>query len=470
MKHIVVFLALLLVFVCLDLFAQGEAPQWAPDTLSERVVCLEAPEQAYALYLPPGYTPQRPWPVLFCFDAGGRGALPVRRLQPAAAEFGYIVVGSYAIHNGPYEENAARIRVLFRDVRQRFNLNENRVYAAGFSGGARLACGMGAVLGRPLTGVIACGAGLPPWLKPEGLAGTMFCGLVGIDDFNAYELKGLAPRLAAAGVTRRVAWFAGRHEWPPAELLAAALRWLEVQAVKSGLRSRDEALLQVWRQREEADLQAAAAWLPLPDAVSAWKDAADLFAGCADVTTWRENARRLRESPEYKRALKDEERWTKQENEMRRRLQEAYIRAMKSTPDERSLRAMDIPGLHAAAEKPTDGAARGARRLLGEMLGVVVEDAGACMQRRDGRRAAFAFAVAAAIEPQRAVWPYNQACALALAGERQAALQALKSAVEKGFSDADRLRNDPDLAPLRGEPGFAEIVAALERRQAPFPG
>jgi hypothetical protein len=43
----------------------------------ERVVCLKDSGQSYALYLPPNYTTDRRWPVIYAFDPAARGLRPV---------------------------------------------------------------------------------------------------------------------------------------------------------------------------------------------------------------------------------------------------------------------------------------------------------------------------------------------------------------------------------------------------------
>ena len=66
----------------------------------DRVTCAADPSQSYALFVPAEYTPSRSWPVIFAFDPGGRGRVPVERYQAAAERYGYIVVGSNNSRNG----------------------------------------------------------------------------------------------------------------------------------------------------------------------------------------------------------------------------------------------------------------------------------------------------------------------------------------------------------------------------------
>jgi tetratricopeptide (TPR) repeat protein len=62
---------------------------------------------------------------------------------------------------------------------------------------------------------------------------------------------------------------------------------------------------------------------------------------------------------------------------------------------------------------------------------------------------------------------YKQAQLLALAGDRDAALEQLALAVEQGFFNVPFLTSDPLLASLRADPSYARTVAAAgERHQA----
>jgi tetratricopeptide (TPR) repeat protein len=82
-------------------------------------------------------------------------------------------------------------------------------------------------------------------------------------------------------------------------------------------------------------------------------------------------------------------------------------------------------------------------------------------------RAADAFREAA----QRAVRPgtslYNAACALALEGESDAALVELERAVEGGFDDPKLMRTDPDLAAVRDDPRFDDLVRRADALSMP---
>lgn len=56
---------------------------------------------------------------------------------------------------------------------------------------------------------------------------------------------------------------------------------------------------------------------------------------------------------------------------------------------------------------------------------------------------------------------YNLACSLALLGRSQEALDELERAIGLGYEDPEHLLADEDLASLRGEERFREIVRTL---------
>ena len=65
----------------------------------------------------------------------------------------------------------------------------------------------------------------------------------------------------------------------------------------------------------------------------------------------------------------------------------------------------------------------------------------------------------AALKPDDPGVLYNLTCSLALTGETDAAFRTLERAVECGYDDTRHMTVDRDLAPLRDDPRFGEILA-----------
>ena len=213
------------------------------------VACATDSSQSYALFLPRAYNGDRAWPVIFAFDPGGRGRVPVERYQDAAERYGFIVAGSNNSRNGS-AENGKAVVAMTGDVLSRFRADEHRLYLAGMSGGSRVA--LGVALGSPkdhVAGVIASSAGYPDGKVRKTLPFPMFA-TAGTEDFNHLEMRQLDRVLTSP---HRLAVFEGGHVWLSSELAIDAVEWMELQAMKSGLKPRDvREIDQIFAKRQAA--------------------------------------------------------------------------------------------------------------------------------------------------------------------------------------------------------------------------
>ena len=128
----------------------------------EKVVSQSDPNQSYALYLPSQYTPDKKWPILYCFDPSENGKEPADLFREAAEKYGYILA---CTNNFRSDDSSApgmqAANTLWKDTHSRFSIQEERIYATGFSGGARISCDIGLQKKGVIAGVIGCGAGFP---------------------------------------------------------------------------------------------------------------------------------------------------------------------------------------------------------------------------------------------------------------------------------------------------------------------
>ena len=232
------------------LFGVSQAQEFAPGMLVERIVCLNDAGQSYALYLPSSFDPARTWPVLFLFDSGARGPLAVAAFREAAETCGWILIGSNNSHNGPQRDNALAAQAVWADALTRLPIDARRVYASGFSGGARAASAFPQYVGRAIAGVVGCGAGIATGLDPGSLNAAAYFGLAGLADFNYGEMKGLDRALDPSGLPHAFYYFEGTHDWPDPSSCARAAGWMEVMAMQQGLRPKDPALAAIVIERE----------------------------------------------------------------------------------------------------------------------------------------------------------------------------------------------------------------------------
>jgi len=221
----------LLLFLVLAGAASDSLPvgQVIPD-----VKCAKDPSQSYALYLPSNYTSDRSWAVILGFDPGGRGRNAVDRYQAAAEKYGYIVAGSNNSRNGSTETGHAAA-AMGNDLFSRFNVDPKRIYTAGMSGGARVAFSV-AFSSMKIAGVFASSAGYPDAKSRTTVPFPVFA-TAGTEDFNHLEMRQLDRDLTSP---HYLAIFQGPHVWLSNELALTGVEWMEIQAMKAGIKPRDE--------------------------------------------------------------------------------------------------------------------------------------------------------------------------------------------------------------------------------------
>jgi tetratricopeptide (TPR) repeat protein len=458
---------LLLCVTTADAQAQSELPR---GRVVEQVTCQADATQSYALYLPTSYTPARKFPILYAFDPGARGARPVELFKDAAERYGYIVVGSNNSRNGM--DVTAAVNTLWDDTHARFTIDERRVYAAGFSGGARVATGLGQVSNGAIAGVIACGGGFSGGSKPTQATPFILFATTGTEDFNHPELNELHRTFDALGLANRLAVFAGGHDWPPRELCMEAIEWLEMQAMRAGRRVRDDALIeQLFKQRVE-QAHAAEGAQKLYDAYNAYDTLVREFKDLRDVTEFERKLRELAKTKEVKDALKRE----REEDERQMELA-AALDARAPAPE--SAATYEATQLHFSdraaqlrrqAQSATDTSERRvARRVLGQFTVSYFEQAAALRRQKRYAEAASQLELLVELRPDNARALYELAAAYALAGQKQKALKTLKRAVDAGFANAALIEQNEDFNTLRVEVEFQQLVAGLKKNAKPPP-
>ncbi len=327
------------------------AEEFPPGQVTPEVRCAADASQSYALYLPSNYDPARAWPVIFGFDPAARGGLPVDIYHAAAEKYGYIVAASNNSRNGSWEVSTNAARAMLPDVFARFHVDRKQIYLAGMSGGARVALGI--ALGQPdIAGVIASSAGFPDSRSRKSVNFAVFM-TAGTEDFNLIEMRRLDRELTSP---HRLVVFEGPHTWLSSDLAVEAVEWLEIQAMKSGRKPRDEDRIdRIFESRK-----AGATTFPALNSL-----VAD-FQGLRDVSLYSAKAAEMGRDKRVRAALKKEREEEDHEVQLNREIIEAEA---KLTSVERADVLSELRDrwkrLAAMANAPADTADRRlARRVL----------------------------------------------------------------------------------------------------------
>lgn len=276
------------------------------------VKCAADPAQSYALYLPSNYTPEKTWSVILAFDPLGRGRAPVVQYQAAAEKYGYIVAGSNNSRNGPWNISLTAAQAMSADVRNRFAVDEKRIYAAGQSGGARVSMAL-ALSTSQFAGVFASSAGFPD-SRPRTLLPFPVFATAGTDDFNYVEMRRFDRVLTSP---HRLVVFEGGHTWLPSEIAVEAVEWMEIQEMKSGRRPHDDSLLDRIFAARSARVDALTRDVDIYIAVSSL---ASDFDGLRDVARFAARAGTLAHRKDIQQALKNDRAQEQHEEQLSREL------------------------------------------------------------------------------------------------------------------------------------------------------
>ena len=461
-------IALFVLFLSSSSHGIATAADFARGAIIESVACKQDAGQTYALYLPSSYTPEKKWPIVYGFDPGARGRLPVELFEEAAERYGYILVGSNNSRNGPNAQIVAAIKAIWEDTHARLSIDAGRVYAAGMSGGARVAFAFGHFYGGQVAGVIACSAGFPGHLAPSAATPFVIYGTAGTDDFNQPELFQLDLTLESFGVPHRVEIFAGGHDWPPRAFGARAIEWMELQAMRAGRRARDEAFVEEQFRRGLAEARGFEAAGDFYNAYAAYRALAG-FKGLRETAEIEKRVAELKDSKGVREALRSE-RETMARQQQRAAEIAALGRAFASDEENRLVAARtlrhEIENLKKqAGEKKDSPERRVARRVLEGFYVEVFQQVATLFVQKNYELAAAKLEIAAEIKPDEAGVRYVLARAYTLGGRKKKALESLRSAVERGFRDLTRLEQNKDFDALHNEVEYKNLVEELKQRQ-----
>jgi predicted esterase len=439
---------------CLFIIGTAIRPSFAAEIprgqVLEKVACVADNAQTYALYIPRNFDPAKKWPVLFCFDPAAHGKTPVERFQAAAEKFGWVVAGSNNSRNGPWEANAAAITAMINDVCKHLPIDSRRVYLAGLSGGARVACQV--ALGGIARGVIACSAGFPGADIPPKPP-FVFFGTAGITDFNYSELRRVDRELDERKAPHRVVIFPGGHEWLPAELAVEALAWMELSAMRDGTRPKDPAWIQAQYEARVAAIPAQ----PVGENFRALKSLAADFQGLADTAAWEKKVSALAASPEIRDWEKTERANERREDALKGELMTAAVEGYPGSMKKQ------IAELLAKVAAPEDSEERRlAHRVVQAVAAGCGEVAREAIRQQEYQSAVGPLEMATLLRPERPQSWFELARARAYLRDKKATVAALQQAVAMGFKDAARVRGEKAFDFLRSDPAFVAVIEGMK--------
>ena len=452
--------SVILALCAVGLAAHAQTP--APGTVHASVAVTADPSNSYALYLPSAYSPVKRWPLLLVFDPFARGETSVKLVHEAAEKYGFIVVGSNNSQNFHDPSNA--IRLLWADVKERYAIDPRRLYTAGLSGGARVASSIALACKNCIAGVIADGAGLPQGATVPGPEVADWFLVAGTTDFNYPELLQFKEALEAHHAAARLVIYDGPHGWMPKEFAERALAWLELRAMVKGLAGVDKKFVDQQFEIRLGEAKSAEKSGDTLAATRAYSEIAGDFRSFRDVKEQEAAARSLAESEEFRKAKKNEKAALELQDEIAKKIGN-LVAGITEQPDNRATFIAQLQSEVNEAyrnQRESSGAARkqAIARGLASAFAFAVESGQQELLKKNYLPAKDMFQAGATILPDSAWADYLLASVHAQLGEKKAAIQELKKAMDKGMTNA-KLLDDSAFDRIREDEGFREVAARL---------
>jgi predicted esterase len=426
------------------------------------------PKQTHAVYVPSNYSPDKKWPLLLCFDPRAQGRVPAELFREAAERLGWIIVSSnHSKSDEPDAPNLEVLKAMWSDSQKWFSIDGRRIYTTGFSGGARLAWGVGYIFPENIAGVIGVGAGMHEERPPSKDTKFVWYGITGNKDFNYLEVTKLDRQLSTLQIPRRVIFFEGFHEWPSPEFCSRALDWMELQAMKRQLRARDDSWIQQQFNTQHAEAEGAESSSRIFEAFQRYTHLKEDFEGYVDLGSIPEKISKLSSSD----AVRDEFEERKKLEEKEERLQKAFLKTLDEfsvsteLPFAKKLRS-DLNLSRFLNEIKEKGKASGEGRMLQRILeGIYAQTSFYLPQflfeRKNFASALVSLTIASEIHPEvPGIW-YRMAIAHVQEGEKQKALDNLKIAIDRGLKNRKWIEEEKFFDPIRNDPAFQQLLASL---------
>ncbi len=224
-------------------FSTAQQFTFKKGAIVDSVSVKDTVSESFALFLPSSFEPAKKWPIIFVFDMHGRGRQALSMLVRAAEKNKYILAASNNVNDSlSLTENVLVSRRMFNTVVSLFPIQKDRVYTAGFSGGARIASVIPTFISQ-VKGVISCGSPVANIDVLSSKKPVHFISIVGVEDFNYPRVLSVKKRLDVLKFPNQILIFNGGSKWPPSPYLSKAMEYFDLEAMAKNIIPKDSVLI-----------------------------------------------------------------------------------------------------------------------------------------------------------------------------------------------------------------------------------
>lgn len=418
----------------------------------EKIECRLDKSTNYALYLPSAYDTNNRYPVIIAFDSHGDGLIPVKLFQDQAEKFGYIVVGSNNSKNGlSWENNLAIYQSMIADIKERFSINESRIYTSGFSGGSRVASSI-AILNGGIAGVVGFSAGFPNINQPITQKFD-YLGVVGSSDFNFIEMSQLDKQLETMGFKHYLMVFNGKHEWPPKEIIGNIFYWMEFCAYRNQLSQKNTTVIDEFLSNCKNDIKTFQSKNDAFGEYQIYIKITRFLSDIIDIQNYRDKITALEKSANIQNELRLIELETEKEQKLQMYYQDAFSK------NDINWWKKEVPKInHLISQNPDNRDAFLYQRVLNFLSICGYSYSNNALQTNQLDDANRFITIYLLVDPNNPDPHYFQAELRAKENDTTKVFESLENAIKVGFNDINKIQSDNNFIKFQSIPEWTKLL------------
>jgi dienelactone hydrolase len=426
-----------------------------PGKVIPNIICNVDASQSYALYIPLSGNVVN-LPVVYFFDPHGNGALPLNKYKTLADSYHFILIGSNNSKNGnDWSTNDNMWNILLDDSRKRLKINADLIYVCGFSGGAKVATYIG--LNHPeVKAVIANGAGLAD-IARAGNFHFSFTAITGEGDLNMTDLVAINAELDKTQTRHRIIFFDGKHEWAPENTMNIAFDGFQLDAIQQKLIPPIEAIISNYISESKKRVTAYLKTNNYVKAEAECKLSISFLEGLIPNGSWfKQEEASLKANPVYQKQ------WQAKQNLLttEQNLKDLYMQQFQKADMNYWIKT--IAGVKTNAKAQT---AQGAmyQRLLAYLSLATYSISNQLINGHQDKQAQYFVELYKMVDATNSEAWYFSALINARNHNSKGAEDDLLKAVENGFSDINRMIQQPEFQSPGTQINFTEIERKMKK-------
>ena len=425
-------------------------------------VSVKNSTETFAAYLPKEFDKDELASIVFIFEPAARGRVGIQPFIEAAETYNYILICSNDSKNGPMDTNFEIIARLFKSIFATFSINEDRIYTAGFSGGARLATAV-AVLTKQISGVIACGAGFSPYIlhKPIVWEDFSYVGLVGERDMNYQEMLSVQDWLEGLQMYNELFINGDEHRWPSSEQILKAFDWLELEAFRKNQKPINWYVIKQVYDQYYLEASTTESQNKTEEAVWEYQRLLRNFDQYYTLDSISKKVNRLRTSSEFVRQVRSRELLKAEEeniqnvfvdrfnSEIRKKNPTHNVKWWQKKFDNLNTKFL----LSEDSQKQQLG-----YRVNYTLYALAIETANAHLRDKNYGKSLYCHQLLAELQPEKSYPIFLIAKDYALLNREDDLIEYLGKAISKGFSEKSYILNAPEFDKFRNSEKFKNLI------------